>query len=471
MKVTKREQMLIGALLLVLLGYCFYQFIYIKQIQQIIDLKASRETYSQKWSQARVKITSKDSKIEQAKVLNTNILSKTDMLFPSIKQEEIIVILNKMIKDSKIQSDVLAFSEVSSDNTTTVDSSKTANNVASTTSDTNKLDELVSNFNGTPIKNSTSGTMNTSNSSTSTSTNTNTNTGTTTNASSTSPATVNPKLTGTYKMEVTLDFKGTYDELIKFIQQAESYNKKIVINNINLTGALGSNVTGTLILDFYGVPKLNNSDDFKWNYKAPSGNKNPYVGSSSSIPVITPTVTNNVANTATNSTSLLTNNASMATNNTSTATKSVNTVAKAEVKSDFILNAKPKTTNNLHTITIEKAKEESMKSYIYSNNTGIDLVEFYFTKIESKYYYKYKISMRSYPKNFNNYIEFVPNGGNIVLNMVSQIRGTSSDLSGANIRITNETDKSVVVNILGDDKSKPRVSILKEKGDISVVRK
>ncbi|WP_298842778.1 hypothetical protein [Clostridium sp.] len=450
MKVTKREQMLIGALLIILLGYCFYQFIYMKQTQKITELKASRDTYSQKWEQAKTKIALKDQKNEEYADLNSKILSKTDKLFPSIKQEEIIVILNKMINDSKIQADVLGFSEVSSENATAVDTSKTANTVASGTNTTNELDKLVGDFNGTSTKDTSSVTTNTSNSST--------------NINNNSTSINNTKIIGAYKMETTLSVKGTYDELISFIGKVESYNKKIVINNINITGAQGSNVIGTIVLDFYGVPKLNNKDEFKWDAKAPSGSGNPYVGSSSSILVSTPTVTNNIANTATNSTSSITNNVS-------TATKSVNTVAKAEVKSDFSLNAKPKTTNNLHTITIEKAKEESMKSYVYSNNTGIELVEFYFTKIGSKYYYKYKTGTQSYPKNFNNFIEFIPNGGNIVLNMISQIRGTSSDLSGANIRITNDTDKSILVNISGDDKNKPRISILKEKGDISVVRK
>jgi len=439
MKVTKREQTLIGTLLLVLLGYCFYKFVYIKQNQQITELKASRDTYSQKWEQVKAKIASKDNENEQDTVLNSKILSKTDMLFPSIKQEEIIIILNKMIKDSNIQADVLGFSEVSSENATTVDTSKTANNAVNSASDTNKLDKLVSDFNGTPIKDSTSVNTNTSKSTLNTSTSIN-----------------NSKIIGAYKMEVTLNFKGTYDELISFIGQVENYNKKIVINNINLTGAQGSNLTGTLILDFYGVPKLNNSDDFKWNYKAPSGNENPFVGSSSSLQVDSAIVTNKVGNTVSQS--------------ANTVTKSVSTVAKVEVKSDFNLYAKPKISNNLHTIIIKKAKEESMKSYIYANNAGIELVEFYFTKIGSKYYYKYKTSIESYPKNFSNYIEFVPIGGNIILDIVSQKRGTSSDLSGANIKITNDTDKSVVVNISGDDKNKPRVSILKEKGDISVVK-
>ena len=460
--------MLIGVLVFVLLIYGFYQFIYIKQIKQITELKSSRDTYSQKWQQVRAEIASKDQKNAQYKDLNSKIISKTDMLFPSIKQEEIIVILDKMIKKSNIKTDVLGFSEVSSENTTSVDASKTTNTSVTSTDTTNKLDTLVSKFNGTPTKNSANVTTNTSNSSTNANTNT---TSTNTTSTNTSTNINNTKITGAYKMETTLNFKGTYNELISLIGQVESYNEKIVINNINITGALGSNITGTLVLDFYGVPRLNNKDNFKWDYKAPSGNKNPYVGSSASTLVNTAITTNNVASTPANSGSTATNSGTSVTSSASTATKGVNTVAKAEVKSDFMLNAKPKTTNNLHTITIEKAKEESMKSYIYSNNTGIDLVEFYFTKIGSKYYYKYKTGIESYPENFKNCIEFVPNGGNIILDMTSQKRGISSDLSGANIRITNDTDKSVVVNISGDDKNKPRVNIIKEKGDISVVRK
>jgi len=447
--------MLIGALLLVLLGYCFYKFVYIKQNEQIIELKASRDSYSQKWEQVKAKIASKDNENEQYKDLNSKILSKTDKLFPSIKQEEIIVILNKMIKDSNIETDLLGFSEISSGNATAVDTNKTVNNVATSTKSTNQLDKLVGEFNGTPTKNSTTVTTNSSGTST----------------SNTSASASDSKITGAYKMEVTFNFKGTYDQYINFIGQIENYSKKIVINNISITGALGSNVTGIIILDFYGVPRLNNIDDFKWDYKAPSGNGSPFVGSSSSIPVSSAVVTNKVTTTTSNSASTATNSASTAVNSASTLAKSTGTVTKVEVVSDFILNAKPKTTSNVHTITIQKAKEESMKSYIYSNNVGIELVEFYFTKVGSKYYYKYKTGTKSYPSNFNNYIEFVPKGGNIVLDMVSQIRGTSSDLSGANIRITNDTDKSVAVNISGDDKSKPRVSIFKEKGDISVVRK
>ena len=194
--------------------------------------------------------------------------------------------------------------------------------------------------------------------------------------------------------------------------------------------------------------------------KSLAGNGNPFLGSSSSLQVNNEIIPNNPVNNQVNN---QTNN--QVNNNSGIITKK----AETETKSDFVMTAKP-IASELHTVTIEKAKDESKQSYIYSDNEEIEQVEFYFTKIDTKYFYKYKTSIETYPKEFSNSIEFVPNGENIILDIFSQKRGLASDLSGVNIKITNNTDKSVVVNILDDDKNKPRVKILKEKGDISVNR-
>ncbi|MBU3098245.1 MULTISPECIES: hypothetical protein [Clostridium] len=419
MKVTKREQVLIGVLLIVVLCYGFYNFVFLKQNQKITELKASKDSYSQKWELAKAKIMSENERKEQYKNLNSKIFNATGMLFPSLEQEKIIVILDKMIKNSNFQADVLAFSEVSSGNNV-VDTTKTVNNEDKSKNTTNELDKLVNDFNGT-AKNETN---------------------------ITSKKTNDSKIIGAYKMEVTLKFKGVYDEFISFIGQVENYDKKIIIKSITLTGAEGSEVSGTIILDFYGVPKLNNNDDFKWNYKKPGGSENPFFQS--------PT------------TSLI-NNEITPNDENNTVTKNGGTATKDDNKSDFVLYAKPKTPD-LNTVTIERGKDESKLSYIYVDNAGVEPVEFYFTQIGTKYFYKYKTSKETYPKDFSKPIEFVPIGKNIILDIFSQKRGQGSDLSAANIKITNDTDKKVDVDILDDDKNKPRVNIIKEKGDISVVR-
>lgn len=422
MKVTKREQVLLGTLLIVLLCYGFYKFVYMKQSQKITELKASRDTYSQKWELAKSKIASESERKEQYKVLNSKILNATGMLFPSIEQEKIIVILDKMLKDSNLQADVLGFSEASSGNDV-VDTTKTVTNESKNT--TNALDKLVSDYNGTSSRDANSAKTNTSNASSSTS---------------------DSKMIGAYKTEVTLNFKGVYDELTSFIEQVEDYDKKIIIKSISITGAEGSEVSGTIILDFYSIPKLNN-DVLKWDYIKPIGSENPFFQTPTTSPI------NNIITKAEGT----------------TGTKDNSTAATDDSKSDFVLYAKPKTPD-LHTVTIEKGKDESKLSYIYADNAGVELVDFYFTQIGTKYYYKYKTSKGTYPKDFSKSIEFVPTGNYIALDIFSQKRGLGSDLSGVNINITNDTDKKVDVDILDDDKNKPRVKILKQIGDISVVR-
>lgn len=418
MKVTKREQVLLGTLLILLLCYGFYKFIYMAQIQKITELKASRDGYSQKWELAKSKIASESERKDQYKVLNSKILNATGMLFPSIEQEKIIVILDKMLIDSNLQADVLGFSETSSGNNV-ADTTKTVTNESKNT--TSALDKLVSDYNGTSK----------------------------TNTSNASSSTSDSKIVGAYKTEVTLNFKGVYDELTSFIEQVEDYDKKIIINSITLTGAEGSEVSGTIILDFYSVPKLNNNDVLKWDYIKPIGSENPFFQSPTTSAINNTTTTTNAGGT-------------MGTINNSTA-------ATDNSKSDFVLYAKPKTAD-LHTVTIEKGKDASKLSYIYADNAGVELVDFYFTQVGTKYYYKYKTSKGTYPKDFSKPIEFVPIGNNIALDIFSQKRGLGSDLSGVNINITNDTDKKINVDILDDDKIKPRVKILKQIGNISVVR-
>lgn len=427
MKITKREQVLLGVLLIMLLGYSYYNFIYTKQTQMITELKGSRDTNLQKWELVKTKLASNDKRNELYNTLNTKISSETDRLFPTIEQEEIIVVLDKMIKDSNLKADLLGFTEVSSENTLP-ETIKTDKNEENNKNSTNELDKLVTAFNENSKVDANS--EKTSN-------------------NEVSANAKNSIIIGAYKMQVTFNFKGIYNELISFIQYVEDYDKKIIINSINLTGAKGSDVKGTIILEFYGIPKLNN-DYFKWDYTEPSGNRNPFAGSSYSLQVSNEIITNNdVNNEVQNDNEIITNN------------------AENEI-SDFVMTARP-ITSNLPTVTIEKAKDEFKQSYIYSDNEGIEQIEFYFIKIDNEYFYKYKAGTKTYPENFNSFIKFEPNEKDIILNIFSQKRVLDSDLSGANIKIINDTDKSVVVNVLGDDEIKPRIKILREKGDISII--
>ncbi|MGH4118661.1 hypothetical protein [Clostridium sp.] len=417
MKVTKREQMLLAALLIVLLGYGFYHFVYAKQNEKITQLKASKDTYSQKWEQVKAKIASKDKKNEQYKILNAKIVSKTDMLFLSIEQEKIIVVLDKMIKDSKLQVEVLGFSEVSSDNTTE-DKSKINTEIKEKIT-INELDKLVNDFNGTLDKDAITEKTNTSKA----------------ELNNATTKTVDSKIVGAYTMEVTLAFKGKYDELISFIEQVENYDKKIIINNINMAAVEGSTVSGNIILEFYGIPKFNDNDKFKWDYKKPIGKKNPFVGGNISV----------------------------------TGSQVLNTVVtkKEDIQYDFLMSVSS-ITSDLPTIMLGKSKDSLRNTYVYADNEGEENVEIYLVQSDGKYFYKYKTIGDAYPKDFNTQKEFIPYEKDIKFKIYTNKRNSGVDLAGANIKIFNKTDLTVNIDIEDDDKDKPRVKISKETGNINV---
>lgn len=420
MKVTKREQMLLGALLIMLLGYGFYKFVYIKQNQKISELKTNRDNYSQKWEQVKAKIASKDKKNEQYKILNSKIISKTDKLFPSIEQEEIIMVLDKIIKDSNLKADVLGFSEISSENTTE-DKSKAVATTPNDKTTTNQLDTLVSEFNGISKNDVVSEKTTDSKAEV--------------NTAKATTKVDGSKATGAYKMQVTLNFKSTYEELVKFLGQVENYEKKIITSNVNLAAGEGSNVSGNIILEFYGIPKLIDNDDFKWDYKVPSGKGNPFVGGSA------PSV--------------------IAVNPNANANKT-----KAIIY-DFLMGVSP-TSSDLPTIMLGKAKDSSRNTYVYADNEGEENIEIYLTQNGDKYFYKYKTTQYTYPKDFNTQQEFTPYGQDIKLKIYSHKRNSGADLSGANIKLFNKTDLTVNVDIEDDDKDKPRVKISKETENINV---
>lgn len=406
MKVTKREKILLIVLSIILLGFLYNKFVLTKQKEKISTLQAQRDDYSKKVSEIKAKVESKDKKQAEIKVLNSKIIDKTSRLFPSIDQEVIIIMLDKMFENSKLQGDVVSFSEVSDDKLT----SEKKNSIVLG----NELNKLVQQYNNIESDKK-SIEKQIDNKVAENSTKENNKTG----------------IATTNKMQVTVSFKGNYLQFLGFIKEVEAFKKKIIINKINLAASEDNAISGNVILDFHAIPKFNEEDYFPWKFEMPSGKENPFEGAVTSVNV--------------------------------TAKK------KVEVKNDFVMSAKP-ISSDLPTIRIGKAEDISRNSYIYADNRGMEEVEFHFSKKEDKYYYKYKTSIESWPKDFNNVNEFVPASEKITLEIFSQKRGIETDLASANVKIFNDTDKTIVINVQNDDAVRPRVNILKEKGNVLVNR-
>lgn len=101
------------------------------------------------------------------------------------------------------------------------------------------------------------------------------------------------------------------------------------------------------------------------------------------------------------------------------------------------------------------------KYTLKSDKNRSRLTRFLFTEEDGKYYVTYKLSYRSETH------EITPEG-DIVLNIYSSNRADSMDLIESSVAVVNQTNKTVQVNIINDDKKNPRIDIREKSGKIVV---
>lgn len=408
MKISNREKGLLIILSVIIIIGCYYKFVYIKQDNTVKQLEAEKNQYEQKLTSMRIYTASINKQQSDIKILNAKIEDKTLELFPDITEEKIIVDLDNMLSTSSLEGGSITFSDAALE-------SEEQQKQADKKDMPNLLQDLVDQYNGVETSNSN-----------------NSNNSKLNNSNSVNNK--NKNVASAEKMTATIKFKGSYANVMDFIKSVESYSKKIIVSNIKLAQDATGGVGGTITLDFYAVPKITDEDKdfFKWDYKNQYGKANPFDGTSTIAPAET--------NTA------------------------------QQTKFDFYMTVKP-ISSALPTIMLEKNKyatNSNEETCVYADNPGVESVEIYFSEQDGNYYYKYRTSGDSFPKQFNgNGDEFSPLGDTINLEIYSNKRNSSTDTSGANVKVYNNTDKTVNVLVNGDDADRPRVSILKS-GNVSV---
>lgn len=398
MKISNREKYLLGILVaaLIILGY--YQLVYLNQTSRLDKLKNEKAEIEQKYNTIMTTVNQLDSKQESVKILTSKVVDKSKNLYPDTVQEKLILEIDQLLKDSKVKANI-NFSDFTVKPIETKEGSKESKAE-------NSLKPFVNQYKG----------INTNNNDT--------------NQSSTkgnTETTGKSEALNINQVKVTLNYKASYEALTDLIKKIEEHNKKIVLSNLTINGS-GSELSGSLILEFYGVPKIDNEDDdyFKWTLSNQYGKSNPYNGNSTG------------------------------------------NVSKSQSTSDFILSARS-FDSDLATVTLRYAKDSSLKSSVYADNEGNEDVEINLIQESGKYYYRFKTSKESYPKNYSDKIEFTPSGDNINIQILSNIRVSSQDKAGVNLNVINKTDRTADVTIKGDDAVTPRVYVKSEGTSVNTV--
>lgn len=398
MKISNREKYLLGILVaaLIILGY--YQLVYLNQTSRLDKLKNEKAEIEQKYNTIMTTVNQLDSKQESVKILTSKVVDKSKNLYPDTVQEKLILEIDQLLKDSKVKANI-NFSDFTVKPIETKEGSKESKSENSLKPFVNQYKGIKSNNNDTN-QSSTKGNTDT---------------------------TGKNEALNINQVKVTLNYKASYEALTDLIKKIEEHDKKIVLSNLTINGS-GSELSGSLMLEFYGVPKIDNEDDdyFKWTLSNQYGKSNPYNGNSTG------------------------------------------NVSKSQSTSDFILSARS-FDSDLATVTLRYAKDSSLKSSVYADNEGNEDVEINLIQESGKYYYRFKTSKESYPKNYSDKIEFTPSGDNINIQILSNIRVSSQDKAGVNLNVINKTDRTADVTIKGDDAVTPRVYVKSEGTSVNTV--
>ncbi|MCY6484583.1 hypothetical protein OW763_09545 [Clostridium aestuarii] len=415
MKVSNREKLMLMILLLVALFAGYYKFVYSVNVSKVNELKDKNEKNKNEIQKLNNNIVIQKNLEKDIKITNAKIYESTNELFPEINEEKIIIILDEMMKKTGVKCSSISFSKSSFE--------EISPKAQSDNKKSSKLKELVSQYKAVEEDKNIQE-------------NKEFNDKKEVKSDKDKSEQVSSEVE---KMTLGLNFEANYDQVIKFIDETTKFNKRIIISSLSFTTTeneeeILSEITGNMILEFYAVPKFSNEADkeyLKWDFSRNYGKINPFKANS---------------------------------------VGKVNS-AKTIKKYDFSINVKP-ISSDLPTVMIGKDSDTTLKSYLFADNEGIENIEIHFKKKDGKYYYKYRNQKQSYPKEFGtDGTVFNLKEEEINISVFSVARNAKEDLSGANIKLYNDTDKTVNVDIIGDDKERKRVTIVKGKGSIRVNNK
>ncbi|TYQ13353.1 UNVERIFIED_CONTAM: hypothetical protein Cloal_4421 [Acetivibrio alkalicellulosi] len=97
---------------------------------------------------------------------------------------------------------------------------------------------------------------------------------------------------------------------------------------------------------------------------------------------------------------------------------------------------------------------------VYGDSSEQEKVELYIDKIDGQYMCKFKTTYEGFPGNgFFDMAVFNPSGNQLRMLIDSTTRVSNEDISGVSISITNNSDKTFIVDVINDDLIRPRVTI------------
>lgn len=431
MNISSKEKIMLCILGIILVCFGYYNFIYTPLINKVQQLQVEEEKREQEYNDAMETINSLEDRRSDVKILKSKVTECSKEFYPVLSEEHIIVELDNLMNDSGLKGGI-SFESIVSESV----QSQARENASIAESTMQAIAEKYSNTDDDnykeAVQTSSDEDMSSQDNDSETSKNDSSNNAEQ-NDTDSNKNTENKKENTVHNLKCTVNFQGTYEELAKFLKSVEDHDKKIVINAITMGQDSLNGINGTIKFEMYAVPKIDDEIEkyLEWNFNNTYGKATPF------------------------------------------STGAATGVEQNKKETDDFVMAVKSINSDLPTVILGRGNDDTRVTYVYADRNAVENVEIELTQQGSKYYYKYRTSKENYPKQYNGYgAQFVPSSEeNISLNILSENRFNSDDKSGVNIKITNNTDKLLKVNINGDDTSNPRVTVDGDSSKINVNKK
>src|SRR5471030_1371496 len=106
MKMSNKEKTMIYVLGSIIVGFLYYQFVYLSQVAQLEEKTRTQSEIKQKYDMAMSTIKSMDDKKINVKILNAKITEEVAPFYPTINQEKLIIELDKLLNDNGLKGNV-----------------------------------------------------------------------------------------------------------------------------------------------------------------------------------------------------------------------------------------------------------------------------------------------------------------------------------------------------------------------------
>jgi|GEM_PF-2204873 len=257
MKLSQREKILLAVLGILAIIWLYYAFVFTPQLEALQETEEKLSVLQKKVED--IELYNDPNGIMEQKYQETekNIAAATAKYFPEILQERQIRIVDQMLTAASLKGDIMAFSKITSSPVLEKSGKKPEKGKlpdGKTFLFQNLKDQISPNrdeqteeieFSGNGV---------------------------------------------VEKLETLVEFKGTYPQLINFIKAIETYPRKTIISNVNISSGKGSGsaevpvglgeLAGTINIQFYGIPKMHPEQDqdyTTWDIYDVYGRANPYL--------------------------------------------------------------------------------------------------------------------------------------------------------------------------------------------------